>query len=135
MARKKFYYRGYELEDLQKMPMQDFISLIPSRQRRSLNKGLSEIQKKLLLKLRKAKDALQENKRVIVRTHCRDMIVLPEMVGLSVGVYNGKEFKVVEIVPEMIGHYFGELALTRGKVKHSSPGVGATKSSMYVPLK
>ncbi|HPR42346.1 MAG TPA: 30S ribosomal protein S19 [Candidatus Methanofastidiosa archaeon] len=135
MARKKFYYRGYELEDLQKMPMQEFISLVPSRQRRSLSKGLSEKQKKLLIKLRKSKEALDENKRVIVRTHCRDMIVLPEMIGLSVGIYNGKEFKVVEIVPEMIGHFFGEFALTRGKVKHSSPGVGATKSSMYVPLK
>jgi len=135
MARKKFYYRGHELEELQKMPMQEFISLIPSRQRRSLNKGLSEKQKKLLIKLRRSKDALEENKRVIVRTHCRDMIVLPEMVGLSVGIYNGKEFKVVEIMPEMIGHFFGEFALTRGKVRHSSPGVGATKSSMYVPLK
>ncbi|MBN1785831.1 MAG: 30S ribosomal protein S19 [Candidatus Methanofastidiosa archaeon] len=135
MARKKFIFKGLELEDLQKMPMQDFISIIPSRQRRSLNRGFSDKQKKLLLKLRKAKDTMDEGKRTIVRTHCRDMIVLPEMVGLTVGIYNGKEFKVVELMPEMIGHFFGEFALSRGKVKHSSPGVGATKSSMYVPLK
>jgi small subunit ribosomal protein S19 len=135
MARKKFVYKGYELEELQKLPMQDFISLIPSRQRRSLQKGFSEKQKKLLLRLRKAKEAMNEGKRVVIRTHCRDMIVLPEMVGLTIGIHNGKEFKLVEIVPEMVGHYFGEFALSRGRVRHSSPGVGATKSSMYVPLK
>lgn len=135
MARKKFVYKGYELEELQKLPMQDFISLIPSRQRRSLRKGFSEKQKKLLLRLRKAKEAMNEGKRVVIRTHCRDMIVLPEMVGLTIGIHNGKEFKLVEIVPEMVGHYFGEFALSRGRVRHSSPGVGATKSSMYVPLK
>ncbi|RZN47368.1 30S ribosomal protein S19 [archaeon] len=135
MARKKFVYKGYELEELQKLPMQDFISLIPSRQRRSLRKGFSEKQKKLLLRLRKAKEAMNEEKRVVIRTHCRDMIVLPEMVGLTIGIHNGKEFKLVEIVPEMVGHYFGEFALSRGRVRHSSPGVGATKSSMYVPLK
>lgn len=135
MARKKFSYRGYDVEDLQKISMEDFISLIPSRQRRSLNRGFSEKQKKLLLKLRKSKEEMEEGKRVVIRTHCRDMIVLPEMIGLTIGIYNGKEFKVVEILPEMVGHYFGEFSLTRNRVKHSSPGVGATKSSMYVPLK
>ncbi|MCC7569145.1 MAG: 30S ribosomal protein S19 [Candidatus Methanofastidiosa archaeon] len=135
MARKKFVYRGYELEELQTLPMQDVIGLLPSRQRRSLTKGYSDKQKKLLTRLRNAKKAMEGGERIIIRTHCRDMIILPEMIGLTVGIYNGKEFKVVELVPEMIGHYFGEYALTRGRVKHSSPGVGATKSSMYVPLK
>jgi len=135
MARKKFVFKGHELEDLQKMSMQEFITLIPSRQRRSLNRGLSETQKKLMLKLRRAKEEMANGKGVIVRTHCRDMVILPEMIGLTVGIYNGKEFKVVELVPEMVGHYFGEFALTRTRVRHSSPGVGATKSSMYVPLK
>ncbi|MHC1609226.1 MAG: 30S ribosomal protein S19 [Candidatus Methanofastidiosia archaeon] len=135
MARKKFSYRGYDVEDLQKISMEDFISLIPSRQRRSLNRGFSEKQKKLLLRLRNSKKEMEEGKRVVIRTHCRDMIVLPEMIGLTIGIYNGKEFKVVEILPEMVGHYFGEFSLTRTRVKHSSPGVGATKSSMYVPLK
>ncbi|MHC1605373.1 MAG: 30S ribosomal protein S19 [Candidatus Methanofastidiosia archaeon] len=135
MAKKRFSYKGFELEEVQKMAMQEFISLIPARQRRSLERGLSDKQKKLLLKLRKAKKEMIEGKRVVIRTHCRDMIVLPEMIGLTIGIYTGKEFKVVEIMPEMIGHYFGEFALTRGKVRHSAPGVGATKSSMYVPLK
>ncbi len=135
MARKKFVYRGYELEELQKLPMQDFINLLPSRQRRSLNRGFSEKQKKLLARLRNAQAEMEQEKRIIIRTHCRDMVILPEMIGLTVGIYNGKEFKVVELVPDMVGHYFGEFALTRSRVRHSSPGVGATKSSMYVPLK
>lgn len=135
MARKKFVYRGYELEELQKLPMQDFINLLPSRQRRSLDRGFSDKQKKLLARLRNAKAEMENGNRVIIRTHCRDMVILPEMIGLTVGIYNGKEFKVVELVPDMVGHYFGEFALTRARVRHSSPGVGATKSSMYVPLK
>ena len=135
MARKKFVYRGYELEELQKLPMQDFINLLPSRQRRSLNRGFSDKQKKLLTRLRNAQVEMEQGNRIIIRTHCRDMVILPEMIGLTVGIYNGKQFKVVELVPDMVGHYFGEFALTRARVRHSSPGVGATKSSMYVPLK
>ena len=127
MARKKFVYRGYELEELQKLPMQDFINLLPSRQRRSLNRGFSDKQKKLLARLRNAKAEMDNGNRIIIRTHCRDMVILPEMIGLTVGIYNGKEFKVVELVPDMVGHYFGEFALTRARVRHSSPGVGATK--------
>lgn len=135
MAKKEFGYRGIEMEELQKMTMDKFIALLPSRQRRTLKKGLSPEKRKLLMRLRKAEESLKNGETRIIRTHCRDMIVLPEMVGLTIGVYNGKEFAMVEIKPEMIGHFFGEFALTRGKVKHSAPGVGATRSSMYVPLK
>jgi len=135
MAKKEFGYRGIEIEELQKMTMDKFIALLPSRQRRTLKKGLPPEKRKLLMRLRKAEESLKNGETMIVKTHCRDMIVLPEMVGLTIGVYNGKEFAMVEIKPEMIGHFFGEFALTRGKVKHSAPGVGATRSSMYVPLK
>lgn len=135
MAKKEFGYRGIEMEQLRKMPMDRFISLLPARQRRTLKKGLPPEKRKLLMRLRRAKDSLENDETVIVKTHCRDMIVLPEMVGLTVGIYNGREFSMVEIKPEMIGHFFGEFAPTRRKVKHSAPGVGATRSSMYVPLK
>lgn len=135
MAKKEFGYRGIEMEELQKMTMDKFIALLPSRQRRTLKKGLPPEKRKLLMRLRKAEESLKNGETMIVKTHCRDMIVLPEMVGLTIGIYNGKEFAMVEIKPEMIGHFFGEFALTRGKVKHSAPGVGATRSSMYVPLK
>ena len=132
---KQFTYKGYTLEELQKMPMDEFIKLLPARQRRSLLRGLTEAQRILLEKVRKAKKALQEGKKVVIKTHVRDMIILPEMVGLTLHVYNGREFVPVEIKPEMIGHYLGEFAITCKPVKHGAPGVGASRSSMYVPLK
>ncbi|MFZ8858758.1 MAG: 30S ribosomal protein S19 [Candidatus Caldarchaeales archaeon] len=129
---REFTYRGYTLEQLQQMSMDEFIKLLPSRQRRSLKRGLTEPQRKLLEKVRKYK-RLGINKPI--RTHARDMVILPEMVGTTIAVHNGKEFVPVEIVPEMIGHRLGEFAITNKRVVHGRPGVGATKSSMYVPLK
>ncbi len=129
---REFTYRGYTLEQLLQMSMDEFIKLLPSRQRRSLRRGLTEAQRKLLEKVRKYK-RLGINKPI--RTHARDMIILPEMVGMTIAVHNGKEFVPVEIVPEMIGHRLGEFAITNKRVVHGRPGVGATKSSMYVPLK
>jgi len=70
-----------------------------------------------------------------IRTHLRDMVILPSFVNHQIFVHNGKEFQRVDIKPEMIGHYLGEFALTRKKVKHTGPGVGATRSSKYMPLK
>jgi len=132
---KKFTYRGYSLEELQRMPMDEFIKLLPSRQRRSLLRGLPPRQKKLLEKLRRAKRAQRKGKKVVVRTHNRDMVILPEMVGLDVAIHNGKTFIEIKVEPEMIGHYLGEYSPTCKRVMHGSPGIGATKSSMYVPLK
>jgi len=70
-----------------------------------------------------------------IKTHCRDMVILPEMVGLTLLVHSGKEFAPVEVKPEMIGHYLGEFIITNKKVIHGTPGIGASRSSMYVPLK
>ena len=115
--------------------MDEFISILPSRQRRSLHRGLPAEHRVLLEKIRAVKEANVEGKEVAVRTHLRDMIILPEMVGVAVSVHNGKEFVRVEIKPEMIGHYLGEFAITNKPVKHGTPGIGASRSSMYVPLK
>ncbi len=136
MARKEFVYRGYTLEELQQMPLDNVIDLFPSRQRRSLKRGFLPRQKKVLEKIRKLKkDENKGGRPRIIKTHCRDMIVLPEMVGVTFGIYNGKEFTEVTIQPEMIGCYFGEFAPTRKRVEHGDPGMGATRSSMFVPLK
>ena len=136
MARKEFVYRGYTLEELQQMPLDNVIDLFPSRQRRSLKRGFLPRQKKVLEKIRKLKkDENKGGRPQIIKTHCRDMIVLPEMVGVTFGIYNGKEFTEVAIQPEMIGCYFGEFAPTRKRVEHGDPGMGATRSSMFVPLK
>jgi small subunit ribosomal protein S19 len=134
MARKKFSYRGLSREELQKLPREEFIHLVTARARRTLKRNEEFPQhsrEKLLEKIGKEK----EGAKIRLRTHQRDMVVLPEMVGHRIEVYNGKEFQPVEIKPEMVGHYIGEFVLTRKKVTHSSPGMGATRSSLYVPLK
>ncbi|HMK94370.1 MAG TPA: 30S ribosomal protein S19 [Candidatus Limnocylindrales bacterium] len=132
---KEFSYRGHSLNNLTGMSMDEFINLLPSRQRRSLQRGLTPEQRTLLEKLREAKEAQKQGKEVKLKTHVRDLIVLPEMVGVKIQVHNGKEFVAVEIRPEMIGHYLGEFAITNKPVRHGTPGIGASRSSMYVPLK
>ena len=133
--RLKFHYRGHTLEELKKMNMDEFVRLLPARARRSLRRGLPPRQKKLLERLRRAYRAKKRGKDILTRTHVRDMLIFPEMVGLQIGVYNGKSYEIVEVKPEMIGHYLGEFSQTRRHVQHGSPGIGATRSSKYVPLK
>ncbi|MEM4735546.1 MAG: 30S ribosomal protein S19 [Candidatus Thorarchaeota archaeon] len=130
-----FTYRGYQLQELTQMNMDELIELLPSKRRRTLRRGLPPRHKKLILKLRNARKAQKKGKDVIVKTHCRDMVVLPEMVDLTIAVHNGKEYTKIRIIPQMIGHLLGELAPTVKVVKHGNPGIGATKSSQYVPLK
>jgi small subunit ribosomal protein S19 len=132
---KVFMYRGYNLEQLQVMSMDEFIRILPSRLRRSLQRGLTGEQRILLENIRKAKQAQEEGQKTVVKTHSRNMVILPEMIGTIILVHNGKTFSSVEISPEMLGHYLGEFALTHKPVKHGSPGIGASRSSMYVPLK
>ncbi len=128
--KKEFAYRGYSLEELQALSWDEQIELYPARVRRTLNRGLSEDQRKLREKLTRWEDGEQP-----VRTHLRNMPVLPNFVGKEVAIYNGRTYKEIKILPEMIGHYLGEFALTRGVVMHSGPGVGATRSSKFMPLK
>ena len=106
---REFLYRGYTLEQLQQMSMDSLIKLLPSRARRSLNRGLTQAQLKLLQKIRKYRKMMQEGKKPEkpIKTHARDMLILPEMVGLTIHVHNGKEFQPVEIKPEMIGTAWG----------------------------
>jgi small subunit ribosomal protein S19 len=136
LARKIYKYRGYTLEELQNMSLEDFIQLLPARQRRSLKRGFLPRQQIVLDKMRKLnEEGKKDGRPVVIRTHCRDMIVLPEMVGTTFGIYDGHNFVEVTIMPEMIGCYFGEFAPTRQRVQHGDPGMGATRSSMFVPLK
>jgi small subunit ribosomal protein S19 len=126
--KREFSYRGYTLEELQAMSLSEVLTLLPARARRSYNRGLNKEQQAFL-------DRLRSEKKEILKTHRREIIILPEFVGKKIAVYDGKEYKVIEIIPEMIGHYLGEFALTRTFQKHSGPGVGATRSSKYMPLK
>ena len=133
---KEFRYRGYSIDELRDMSMDEFIELLPARQRRSLLRGLTIEQRKLLERVRIARELSKDGGEVKpIRTHARDMIILPEMIGMTIHVHNGKQFVPVEIKPEMVGHYLGEFAITNKPVKHGTPGIGASRSSMYVPLK
>ncbi len=124
----KFMFRGKSFEEIKNMTLEEFSTLLKSRQRRALKRGLTEKQKKLLENIRR-------DPKKFHRTRCREMIILPEMVGVKIGVHNGKEYVPLEIKPEMLGHRLGEFVPTRKPVKHSAPGFGATRSSKFVPLK
>jgi len=132
---REFTFRGHNLEELNEMSMDDFISILPARHRRSLHRGLTKESRVFLENLREAKRLLGEGKKIVLKTHCRDLVILPEMVGLTIQVYNGKEFIPIEVKTEMIGHYLGEFSITNKRVQHGTPGIGASRSSMYVPLK
>ena len=125
--KKEFRFRGKSLEELKELSLKEFAQLLNSRQKRSLLRGLTDPQKILLSKVKKR----DKN----IRTHCRDMIILPEMANTIIKVYNGKEFVIVNVIPEMIGHYVGEFALTRKRVAHHAPGIGATRSSASLSVK
>ncbi len=129
---KKFEFQGMALKELEKMPMDQLFKLFPSRQRRSLGRGITDGKRKLIEEIKASKAGTLKNP---IRTHLRDLIILPYMVGVPVNVYSGKEFVTVNISPEMISHYLGEYVITNKKVSHGAPGVGASRSSLYVPLK
>ncbi len=132
MAKKEVAYKGRTTEELMSMSTEDFLKIIPTRQRRSYKRGLSAAQKILLFRLDQFK--LGKRKKP-VKTHCRDMLVLPLMLNQIIHIHNGKEFVPVQITPDMIGRYLGEFAMTRRKVEHSAPGIGATKSSAAMSVK
>ncbi|MBD3172172.1 30S ribosomal protein S19 [Candidatus Bathyarchaeota archaeon] len=125
---KDFKYRGKTVEELKSMSMDEFIELLPSRMRRSLRRGLSEEQRIVLEKLRRNNDKP-------VRTHARDLVIMPEMLGKTVHCYTGQEFREISINEKMLGHYLGEYAISMTPVRHGRPGIGASRSSMYIPLK
>jgi len=123
---KELIFKGKNENDLKNMSINDYTLITNSRQRRVLKRGYNTEQKKLLEKIRKFKSGLYKKN---IKTHCRDFIVTPELLGLTIYIYSGKEFVPVNITFEMLGHYLGEFVLTRRKVQHSTPGVGATRSS------
>lgn len=125
--KKEFTYRGYTMDELLKLPFAEIIELLPARARRTYIRGMNPEQESFIRRLRASEGP--------VRTHRREIPILPEFVGKTVQIYNGKDFMTVDIKPEMIGHYLGEFALTRKGVRHSGLGVGATRSSKFMPLK
>ena len=124
MVVKEFKWQGRTEEEIKQLDIKQFMALIPARQRRSLKRGFSEQQKKLMHRV----EADDKN----IKTHCRNMIIIPQMVGKTIRVHNGKEFIPVMVTVEMLGYYLGEFAHTRKLVGHSAAGVGATRSSKAI---
>ncbi len=129
---KEFLYRGLSKDELDNTSLEKLFLLFNSRQRRSLTRGITDGKRKLIEEMKSAKAGKLKNP---IKTHLRDLIVLPYMVGVTVHVFSGKEFVPLTIRTEMVGHYLGEYVITNKRVSHGAPGVGASRSSLYVPLK
>lgn len=127
--RKEFTFRGFTLEELQALPLEEQLDALPARVRRTVRRGFTVEQAQLLERIRTTE------KGKPIKTHRREMVILPEMVGHVISLHAGKEFKTFNIQPEMIGHYLGEFALTRSFKAHGGVGVGATRGSKHLPLK
>ena len=132
MARK-YTYKGIAEEDIQNIPMDQFVKISTSRTRRTLLRlKFNPRLKAFIDSVRKAKIA---NPKKMIKTHVRDAPILPDWVGLVFGVHNGKEFKRVDITADKVGRRLGDFSHTTTRVLHSGPGVGATRGSKFVPLK
>ena len=133
---REFRFKGYSSEQIKALSIETVLPLLKARQRRSLDKRVAKYMNDDKRKLREEIKLAREGKlKSSIKTHVRDMIILPDMVDITIAVHNGKEFSPVLIKPEMIGHYLGEYAITNKRVQHGAPGVGASRSSLYVPLK
>lgn len=133
---REFRFRGLNVDQLKNLSIEALLPLLNARQRRSLDKRVGKYMNDEKRKLReRIKNVRENNSNETIRTHVRDMIILPDMVGITINIHNGKDFSPITIKPEMIGHYLGEYSITNKRVQHGAPGVGASRSSLYVPLK
>ena len=126
---KEFTYHGLSKEELANMPQEKLLKLFSARVRRSLTRGINDDKRKLMEEMK------DKNNKNPIKTHLRDLIILPYMVGVTVHIFSGKEFVPTTITLQMVGHYLGEYVITNKRVNHGAPGVGASRSSLYVPLK
>ena len=133
---KKYSYRGNDLKKLIDMNMDEMSQLLRSRQRRKLRRKMGTKYARFINKLLEAKKhTAAGDKPAAVKTHLRDCIVLPSMVQSVINIHKGNGYSNIEVKPEMIGYYLGEFAVTYKRVSHGKPGVGATHSSKFVPIK
>ena len=129
---KEYTYRGLSQKELESLSLDKILQLFPARARRSLTRGINDNKRKLIEEMKAAKSGILKNP---INTHLRDVLILPTMIGVTLNVFSGKEFRPVTITTEMVGHYLGEYVITNKRVSHGAPGVGASRSSLYVPLK
>ncbi len=123
LGKKVFHYKGKTVDELKTLEVREFANLVPSRRRRTLLRNFQEIEKFI----NRSRIKIAKNKPV--KVHQRDLIIVPQMVGMKIQIHNGKEFVPVEVTGEMLGHSLGEFSITRVRPKHEKKGVGATKGS------
>ena len=129
IKKKEFRYRGKTLEELKQLDIREFARLLKSNEKRTVLRQSEELQKFI------SRCKIKKDKKKLIKTHNRHLLVIPQMVGLIIGVYNGKEYIQINIIEEMLGHRLGEFSLTRNKVKHGAAGIGATRSSASKSVK
>jgi len=120
---KEVFYRGINLDELKKLDVREVAKYLPSRSRRSVLRHFDLIEKFVL----RCEEKVAKKKKI--KTHLRDMIIVPRLVGMQIGIHNGKTFTDMTVTHDMIGHRLGEFSLTRSKVQHGEAGIGATKGS------
>ena len=123
LAKKEFIYRGKPLSELKKLDVREFAKYLPSRERRSVLRHFDVVERFV------KKCSENDSKGKPIKTHLRDMVIVPQMVGSAIKIHNGREFVSVKIVAEMLGHRLGEFSVTRRRVAHGAAGIGATRSS------
>jgi len=121
LKKKEFKYKGMTIEELKKLDVREFAKYVKSRQRRNILRNFQEIEKFV--------NRINQKKKTKIRTHLRDLVVVPQMIGMKISIHNGNTFVPIEIIGEMLGHKLGEFSPTRNRVKHGSAGLGATKGS------
>jgi small subunit ribosomal protein S19 len=126
-----FTFRGKTPEELQKLSVAEFTKLLNSRERRAMERQGTNY-KELIAKVEKYKKL---GKDKALKTHVREAVILPSWLGMKFAVHNGKEFKEMTIVPEMLGHRLGEFAFSTKRVLHSAPGIRATRGSKFLSVK
>ena len=125
ITKKQFTYKGKTIAELKELDVREFAKFLPSRQKRSVLRNFQEIE----TFIDRCKNKLKKNKKI--RTHKRSLVIVPDMIGIKMQIYNGHLFIPVEITGEMLGHKLGEFSATRTRVKHSKAGVGATKGTKH----
>jgi len=132
---KKDFWKGYSKEQLMEMPLDQFLKLLNSRERRALKRALEETNMEYKMLIDKVRKMKKSGKVKPVKTHCREAVIIPEWLGMRFLVYNGKEWRPVDIDLQKLGRRLGEFSFPVKFIKHSGPGVGATRGSKFIPLK
>ena len=129
LKKKEFTYRGKSIEELNQLEIREFANLLKSNERRTALRQTDELQR-FISKCKK-----NSEKKKLIKTHSRELIIIPQMIGFTIQIYNGKTFVPVQVIGEMLGHRLGEFSVTRNKVKHGAAGVGATRGSASMSVK